>query len=177
MKLVGKLLTEAEDLVTLGEQIAQTRVERGWGCPERRLQEGGESGEELRVEGIGLGALKGGLSKVMGLTGIDEADGKARLLETLDDVHPVTAGGFDHDQNGVVRLTEGVEGGKQGAPTGGGLLEGPSGADGVPGWPPGGAQAGGSNVDADKGGIGGYDESSSALGIGYNAKRRATLAS
>jgi len=77
--------------------------------PALRLQERGELGQGVRVNGIRFGPLEQGLGEIMGLAGIDHAHRIARCGQGCGQTDPVRAGRFHHDQRLCGRNPAGLQ--------------------------------------------------------------------
>ena len=116
--------------------------------PEFGLELAAQLGQRQGILSVSFGTLQEGLGKAGRLAGIDDADGKAVVVQMLGDAHPVVAGGFQ-DSVSAGRLRVGLEQPllQSIRPVGVCLMVKPR-----PGWPSGidpvDAGALGSNIDA-----------------------------
>ena len=92
------MLAQIEQRVALGQPLLKFPINGGRGRPPLRLEERGELGQRLRVDGIRLGPLEQRLGEVMGLAGVDHAHGIALLRQRGGQRDPIGTRRFQHDQ-------------------------------------------------------------------------------
>ena len=72
-----------------------------WWRPAFGLEPRAELGQRLGRGSIGLGAFEQGVGERVGLGGIDHRDSEAGSNQAAGQTHPIGAGGFHHNEDGV----------------------------------------------------------------------------